>query len=414
MYLIGTQVTAKEEQNMLPYSTIRHAGCEMLLPADTSVSRCKSCTKYRNSLRSQLSRHESYAQSSDSRSDPSNHINTRYLRTPEKDLRMKKLHNTTRTLSKKVSRLESKIQAATNKTGITVNDTLHEDLKEMMSATSAMVQSRYPPGSFQRQFWEQQLKAASCKDTRGMRWHPLMVRWCLYLRHQSSSAYELLRDSGVLRLPSQRTLRDYTYYVKAHVGFSHEVDAQLIDAAGVETCEEWQKCVVMVFDEMHIRKDLVYDKHTGEIIGFANLGEVNTHLEEFERSLEATSSQSETLASTMTMFMVRGLFTQLQFPYAQFPCSSVSGDLLFDPFWKAVERIERCQLKVIAATADGSSVNRKLFNLHGDGKQMVHKVVNPFAPDGREIFFFSDPPHLLKTTRNCIASPAMNLWVCVF
>ncbi len=408
-YLTGSQVSAREEQNTLPYPTTRHRGCEILLPADASVSRCKSCIKYRNSLRSQLSRRGSTTETSDSRTDPTSHVSTRYLRTPEKDMQMKKLHETTRALSKKVSRLEAKTQAAAEKAGVIVDDGMHQDIKAIMCAENAMVKSRHPPGSFQHQFWEQQLKAASCKNARGMRWHPLMIRWCLYFRHRSSGAYETLRDSGVLRLSSQRTLRDYTYYVKAHVGFSHEVDKQLMDAACVQTCKEWQKCVAIIFDEMHIPKDLVYDKHTGEIIGFTNLGEINLYLQEFERSLEATPSGTEPLASTMNVFMVRGLFTRLQFPYVQFPCSNVSGDLLFNPFWKAVERVERCRLKVVAATADGSSVNRKLFKLHGDGKHMVHKVVNPFAADNREIFFFSDPPHLLKTTRNCMVSTARNL-----
>ena len=102
-----------------------------------------------------------------------------------------------------------------------------------------------------------------------------MIRWCLYLRHQSSRAYETLRESGVIRLPSQRTLRDYTNHVNAKIGFSHEVDQQLMDASSVLTIEEWQKCVVLVFDEMHIREDLIYNKHTGELVGFADLGEVN-------------------------------------------------------------------------------------------------------------------------------------------
>ena len=52
------------------------------------------------------------------------------------------------------------------------------------------------------------------------------------------------------------------------------------------------------------------------------------------------------LAKSMMTFMVRGLFTSLQFPYAQFPCPSISGELLFDPFWEAVYRLERCGFKV--------------------------------------------------------------------
>ncbi len=45
----------------------------------------------------------------------------------------------------------------------------------------------------------------------------------------------------------------------------------------------------------------------------------------------------------MMVFMVRGLFSSLKFPYAQFPCVDLSGDLLYDPFWEAVRN---CGLKV--------------------------------------------------------------------
>ena len=96
--------------------------------------------------------------------------------------------------------------------------------------------------------------------------------------HRSSGAYETLRESGCLRLPSQRTLRDYTHYVKAAAGFSHEVDMMLFKAVKMEHCPEREKLVLLLLDEMHIREDIVYDKHSGEMIGFANLGEINEHL----------------------------------------------------------------------------------------------------------------------------------------
>ena len=86
----------------------------------------------------------------------------------------------------------------------------------------------------------------------GMRWHPMMVRWCLYLRHQSNKAYSTLRDSGIA-LPSERTLRDYTHFCKAQTGFSSEVDHQLILASKVLSCEKWKNYVVILVDEMYIR-----------------------------------------------------------------------------------------------------------------------------------------------------------------
>ena len=64
-----------------------------------------------------------------------------------------------------------------------------------------------------------------------------------------------------------------------------------MEAAGVETAEEWQKCVVLILDEMHIREDLVYDKYTGALIGFTDFGDINSHLLQLEHSLEEDSRQ---------------------------------------------------------------------------------------------------------------------------
>ena len=100
-------------------------------------------------------------------------------------------------------------------------------------------------------------------------------------------------------------------------------------------------------DEMHIKEDLVFDHYTGKFIGYTNLGNVTDKLSEFERFVEERHGQtSPPLAKSMMVFMVRGLFTKLQFPYAQFPVMSVSGDQLYEPFWEAIGRLENCGLKV--------------------------------------------------------------------
>ena len=79
----------------------------------------------------------------------------------------------------------------------------------------------------------------------------MMIRWCLYLRHQSNKAYDILRESGIV-LPSQHTLRDYIHCYKAATGFSKDVDQQLVFASKILTCEEWQKYVIVLVDEMYI------------------------------------------------------------------------------------------------------------------------------------------------------------------
>ena len=92
-----------------------------------------------------------------------------------------------------------------------------------------------------------------------------MIRWSLYLRHLSSGAYEALRESGVIKLPSQRTLKDYTYYTSASPWFSVDVDCQLMDIANISSCSELEKYVIILMDQMHVKEDIVYDKHSGKL-----------------------------------------------------------------------------------------------------------------------------------------------------
>jgi len=47
------------------------------------------------------------------------------------------------------------------------------------------------------------------------------------------------------------------------------------------------------FDEMHITEDLVYDKPSGELVAFINLGAINDHLIQFERQLEGSPDDHE-------------------------------------------------------------------------------------------------------------------------
>ena len=41
------------------------------------------------------------------------------------------------------------------------------------------------------------------------------------------------------------------------------VDEQLMLLANLATCPAWERYVCILMDEMHIKEDLVYDKHSG-------------------------------------------------------------------------------------------------------------------------------------------------------
>ena len=147
-----------------------------------------------------------------------------------------------------------------------------------------------------------------------------------------------------------------TTALEIHAGFSTAVYEQLMSTAGIDSLTEWQKCVFILIDEMHIKENLVYEKHSGSVIGFTNFGDINNELLSFEQEFEQGISQPDKpLAKTILTFMVRGIFTSLKFPYAHFPCKNLTGELIFDPFWEAVYRLQRCGFKVYIQSIHAST-----------------------------------------------------------
>ena len=98
----------------------------------------------------------------------------------------------------------------------------------------------------------------------------------------------------------------------AEPGFA-EVDQKLNVDAKVQLCKEWEKIVVMLIDEMYIKENLVFNKHSGALIGFVDLCEINNHLIVLERSLDEMITENLQLPKNVMTIMVRGLFTYLRY-----------------------------------------------------------------------------------------------------
>ena len=217
----------------------------------------------------------------------SSHTNMRYLNTPQKFKRYRGLKARCVAAEKKVKRLKESISKLITSSNIEVDNNLNHDLSKIMHDNQGKIIKDFPEDSFQRLFWNQQMQSLSVKNDRQLRWHPMIIKWCLHLKIISSAAYHAMRSSGFIKLPSERTLRDYTHLIKAATGIQPEVSVQLMKEAKVKDLEEWQKYVAVVFDEIKIKEDLVYNKHTYEIIGFIDLGDVNNQLKCIQKVLWA-------------------------------------------------------------------------------------------------------------------------------
>lgn len=93
----------------------------------------------------------------------------------------------------------------------------------------------------------------------------MIVKWCLYIRSKRAEAYNSVKDTGFIKLPSARTLFDYSHFTKSALGYQpdivkvlHEEAAKLGMLKGT-----FKSFTGVLFDEIKIKQDLVYDKHTG-------------------------------------------------------------------------------------------------------------------------------------------------------
>ena len=397
---------ANEDQ--LPFRTIRHINCTILQSESRS---CEACTTYRNNLKALLKKGEK------TENKPSHNTNYRYMsKTLMKDS-IVSLRATIKHKNHRISYLENQIQ--TDPRSTLVSKDMHDDLLSVMGKHNEDVLKSFPEDSFQHIFWSSQYNAAQQKSSTGLRWNPAMIRWCIFLQQKSSAAYDLIRKSNCIRLPSQRTLRRYTQFYNASTGFSCELDEQMMRDSKIQSLEYYQKFVSIIGDEMYIKQKLVYNNSTGDLVGYCDIGDINNHLVQLEKEYTnpgTCTGEHDTLAKTMMVLMVRGLFINFTFPYASFASSTLTGEQLIPIFYEAIMRVERCGFKVSSITLDGHSVNRKFIKLISCDTEMKtkHKFKNPMSESNqREIYLFSDPSHLIKTVRNCLANPKRHMEVII-
>ena len=212
-----------DRNNVVHKRAVRDVSCELLISG--KMIQCQKCANLKERLRSKAFRESSQVTTETSKFNPNIHLST-----PEKLSKLAELAVDKTTAKKRISSLSSRIQLLYTKSSVAVDAGLDEDLATIMTGSDA-TKAIFPEGSFQKLFWEEQKKAVSCKDPHQRRWHPLMIKWCLNLRMISSAAYHNMRSSGMLVLPSERTLRDYSNVVKAGEGFSLDVFQQLFDEA---------------------------------------------------------------------------------------------------------------------------------------------------------------------------------------
>ena len=111
-------------------------------------------------------------------------------------------------LEKKISKIQEQI----NLIGVEVTTVLKDDIHDLMENNLEAI------SPFKELFWKEQKKYLSM-NPKTRKYHPMIIRFSLSLAAKSPSAYDELRNSNILILPSRGTLRDYKNAIRPHAGF---------------------------------------------------------------------------------------------------------------------------------------------------------------------------------------------------
>jgi hypothetical protein len=190
-----------------------------------------------------------------------------------------------------------------------------------------------------RFFWQQQMKLLQTGKM-ARRYHPQIIQFALSLHSKSPAAYRELRDSGALILPSEHILRDYKNYFKPKAGLNAEnIEALRERVVSYTTIQHY---VVLVMDKMKIQSNLVFDKYTGDLIGFVDLGDPATNY--------ATLGDEDVMASHALAFLVRGMCSDFKHVIAYYFTENITSYQIMSFFWS----LEDCwsARAIIASSGD--------------------------------------------------------------
>ncbi|XP_054917754.2 uncharacterized protein [Dermacentor andersoni] len=236
---------------------------------------------------------------------------------------------------------------------------------------------------------EDQIRALSRNNNHGNSWSAQTVKQGLKIKFAcGTTGYETLRKIGY-PLPSSRTLARRIQGLKFLPGILHEViDVMRSKAEGMEDVE---KDCVLFLDEMEIAPGFELDRGEDVLLGGTTL-----------------PSKPEEPANHALVFMLGGVNQRWKQVIAyEFTGRHVDGSVLKAYVLEIVQICSQISLRVRVITCDMGAANRAMWREFGFSSHR-HSTTSCSIPHptlkGKELFFISDPAHVLKNLKGQLLS----------
>lgn len=205
-----------------------------------------------------------------------------------------------------------------------------------------------------------------------------------------------MREKFGNTLPATSTMRNWYASINAQPGFTMEAFETLKKMANEYQKETGSKMLgAMLDDEVAIRSQAQWNQATKKFDGFVDLGSNDRTLDPEEVNMP--------LAKNALVFMISGVNADFKIPIAYFLVKGLTADEKAAITSQILIRLSEIGIVIVSMTFDGHPVNIAMVKILGgtfDGKPYI---LDP-ADKTRKIYIIMDPPHMLKLSRNCIAS----------
>lgn len=194
-------------------------------------------------------------------------------------------------------------------------------------------------------------------------------------------------------MPAVSTLRTWYSAIGGGPGISTEALVALKKKAAETISNGSQPLVCLSFDEMAVRKHLMWDENQQKVIGYADFG--SSHSNNDDDILP--------IAREALVYLVNGIGDKYWIPVAYFLVDGVLSCEKAALTSEIILALSKNGMKVIAMTFDGLPSNFSMCeDLGADFKNNKPYITNPHSND--DIYVFMDPSHVEKNLRNCLAN----------
>ena len=234
------------------------------------------------------------------------------------------------------------------------------------------------------------------KSGKGSKYTPQMKSFALTLQFYSTKAYEFVRKTFNIVLPSQSQIRRWYGKVAADPGFTKPAfNALKVKAEDAEKNGKKLICSLMM-DEMAIKKHVSWNGK--KFTGYVDLG-------------NGINDDSLPVAADALVFMVVSVDGSWKAPCGYFFVNGLSGEERANLVKVCIERLSDVGVKVISLTCDGPSCHFSMLSTLGASlhpSKMIPYFPHPQNKD-EKIWVLLDVCHMLKLVRNTLAEKGIIL-----